>query len=189
MTLAERARSYAEAFPDRPPLVVHGAQSGRAWLYGVWEIGNDYRSSTGFYGSYPPSYLARLAAVFPDHPRDRWVHLFSGSLREGLRIDINPSNAPTILGSAEAVPLRDVAFIAADPPYTPADAERYGTKMPDRKKVMHSIAASMRSGGHLAWLDTVKPMYRKIEWQLFGEIAVVRSTNHRVRMAFLFERV
>lgn len=74
---------------------------------------------------------------------------------------------------------------AADPPYTPQDAKKYGVKMVNRIHALIELARVVRAGGHLAWLDTMKPMYRKKEWRLFGEIAVVRSTNHRVRMLFL----
>lgn len=45
-----------------------------------------------------------------------------------------------------------------------------------------------KPGGHLVWLDVCWPMHRKVEWVTVGRIAIVRSTNHRVRMATIFER-
>ena len=45
------------------------------------------------------------------------------------------------------------------------------------------------AGGHLVWLDQVLPMYRKSELHLWGQVGVVRSTNHRFRIVSRFERV
>lgn len=41
----------------------------------------------------------------------------------------------------------------------------------------------------LVWLDVVWPMFRKSEWRTVGRITVIRSTNHRARIATIFERV
>ncbi len=35
-------------------------------MYGTWLLGNDYRNRSSFYGAYPPGFLKRLAALFPD---------------------------------------------------------------------------------------------------------------------------
>ena len=189
MTVAERAASYSAAFPAYPPLVTHGR-----WIYGVFEIGNDYRNKSSLYGAYPPRLLDRIRAIFPEHRPETWLHAFSGSLTreaQGLRVDLMAERAPDVIADVTRLPLATAsrAMTAADPPYSDRDAERYGTPMVDRRKAMRELARVTKSGGHLSWLDTVKPMYRNVDWRLFGEIAVVRSTNHRVRMIFLFERV
>ncbi len=186
MTLAERARLYNDRYPDRPPLVATDR-----WLYGVWLIGNNYRGS-GYYGAYPPGYLDRVMSLFPDARPDRILHLFSGSLGPevpGVRFDIRPG--ADIQGDAHE--LSRVAagpweLIVADPPYSQTDAERYGTSVVNRRKIVAECARVAAPGGHLVWLDTVLPMYRKDAWTLVGTIALVRSTNHRVRMVFVFER-
>lgn len=187
MTVEERAASYARAFPDYPPLVTHGR-----WLYGVWMIGNDYKGS-GFYGAYPPSYLRRVEAVLPEMRTAPLLHLFAGSLGSdvrGVRVDCNPERRPTIAGDAEQLPFATGSFgvCCADPPYSHADAVRYNTPMVDRRKVLQVLARVLRPGGQLAWLDTTKPMYRKDVWNYWGSVMVERSTNHRVRAVFFFER-
>ena len=187
VSLITRAESYRLRFPKYPPPVVYGD-----WLYGIWEIGNDYKGN-GFYGSYPPRYLQRLQALFPDHPPATWLHLFSGALKAtvgGMRADCNHELRPSVAADAARLPFRDGSFsmVAADPPYTAADAARYGTKMVNRRAVMLELSRVVRPGGFVAWLDCVKPQYRKAEWKLFGEIGIARSTNHRVRFVFLFER-
>src|SRR5262252_10439190 len=128
MTLADRVAAYAATipFPDSVPVV---SASGR-WLCGVWLLGNNYVGS-GYYGAYPPSYLRRVAALFPDIPCDRWLHLFSGSLGAdvpGVRIDLRAPGAgvapASVRADARALPLADgsVPLCAAGLPYSTADA-------------------------------------------------------------------
>jgi ubiquinone/menaquinone biosynthesis C-methylase UbiE len=80
-------------------------------------------------------------------------------------------------------------LVMADPPYSQSDAERYGTRMVDRRKVLREAARVTQPGGYLVWLDTVLPMFAKREWHWWGAIGIVRSSNHRVRFVFMFERV
>lgn len=196
VTLQERADAYRHAvseFPDSAPAV---SASGR-WLTGMWLLGNDYRGS-GYYGAYPPSFLRRVMALFPDVAPERWLHLFSGSLRAdvpGLRIDLRePGNGvvpPTVRADAKCLPFGDGRFdlCCADPPYTPADAEFYGTPGLNKRLVLKEVARVVKSGGHLIWLDTTLPMYAKRDWHHWGMICVQRSTNHRTRLCSLFTKV
>lgn len=196
MTLQERARAFESAFAKWPaswPRLVK--EQGRDVLYATWLIGQDYRNATKFYGSYPPGYLARVMALFPDVPRGMHIlHVFSGSLPAGNyhRLDINADLKPDYVGSVydcAAVPGLEWRLVIADPPYSAADAERYGTAMIDRRRALAALAAVTAAGGHLVWLDQVWPMHRKADWRTVGRITVVRSTNHRVRLASIFERV
>ena len=45
----------------------------------------------------------------------------------------------------------------ADPPYSESDAQRYGTAMVNRNKVVATLAARLPSGAYIAWLDQVYP--------------------------------
>ena len=47
----------------------------------------------------------------------------------------------------------------------------------------------MKPGGNLVWLDQAWPMFRKDELRIWGVICVIRSTNHRVRAVFIFEKL
>lgn len=78
LSLQDRADSYAKAFPKWP-----APRIGGRWLDSVWVLGNDFRAKAGYYGEYPPNYLARIMALFPD--ARSVLHVFSGSLPRSKR--------------------------------------------------------------------------------------------------------
>jgi hypothetical protein len=187
MQLSDRAAAYHRRFPSWP-----APRTDSRWLDAVWILGNDYRG-TGFYGSYPPGYLRRIQSLFPD-VTGRVLHLFSGSLtptQGHVRVDLLPNRQPDVVGDAHHLPFGDGTFelVLADPPYSATDAQRYGTPMPNRRRVLAEVARVTASGGNLVWLDTVLPMFAKRDWHWWGAVSVVRSTNHRVRLASMFRRV
>jgi hypothetical protein len=199
MTLAERQESYQRAFSKWPaswPALIREQQ--RNVLCATWLIGNNYRNKSKLYGAYPNGYLARMAALFTDVDPDLVLHAFSGSLPAGdyERLDVvdrtgDPDgftlgsvyDAPALFGGDQ------FQLVLADPPYSAADAAKYETGTVDRRRAIAALAQVTCVGGHLVWLDTVWPMHSKREWVTVGRITVVRSTNHRVRMATIFERV
>ena len=135
-----------------------------------------------------------MRALFPD--KVRALHLFAGrvDLRAwpGDTADINPEVRPTYVCDAGqdlgTVPLETYDVVLADPPYSVDDAERYGTTMVRRNKVLEHLAAGCRPGTHVAWLDQVLPMHRRDDWHIAALIGIVRSTNHRFRILTVFKR-
>lgn len=192
LTLADRAAAYQQAFPQYPDSVPLVSPSGR-WLNAIWLLGNNYRGSS-YYGAYPPGFLPRVSALFPDVPMQRWLHLYSGSLAAtvpGVRLDLRLELQPSLLADARALPFRpgSVELTCADPPYTSTDARNYGTPVVlNKPRVLRQLAYVTRPGGFLIWLDTTLPMYSKRYWHHFGVICIVRSTNHRVRLCSIFKR-
>jgi SAM-dependent methyltransferase len=195
LTPRDRAAAYAAAFPRFPPL-----RADDRWLDGIWVMGGFYQGN-GFYGSYPRGYMNRIRALFPDvwtprrQPREshRLLHLFSGSLspREpGIRVDVHARRRPTVQASALQLPFRSRAFdlVMADPPYGPQDAERYGSPMPNRRRVLLEVARVTKPGGHLVYLDEVLPIFAKRVWHWWGVIGMTCGTNRRGRFVFMFER-
>lgn len=189
MEPGERAAAYAERFPKWPK-----PRSDDRWIDGVWVMGNDYRNKTRLYGAYPPNYLDRVMALFPD--KTRVLHLFAGSLPPGdyTRFDMMRDDLrdPDVQGDAHELSNHFDAdafdLVVADPPYSVEDAVHYGPPMVNRKKVIHEVAKVTEVGGHLVWLDQVLPMFTKREWNLMGLFGIVRSTNHRIRATSIFER-
>ena len=80
-------------------------------------------------------------------------------------------------------------LIIADPPYSSEDANHYGTPMVNRNKVLAECAKILEPGGFVCWLDQMLPMYRKKELLMCGAIGIIRSTNHRFRVASFFRKL
>lgn len=185
----ERVRLYAEAFPNFPPPTV--GNNGR--IEGLWLMGNNYRTNSKLYGAYPHGYMARISSMFPDC--EKKLHLFSGSLPPGdyIRADTYAGRRPDVLADAhrlsEVFPPGTFDIIYADPPYSEEDALHYGTCMVDRSKVLEECRKVLKIGGWLIWLDQVWPMYSKEVWRWGLVIGMIKSTNHRVRAVFGFERI
>jgi len=181
--IEDRVVFYKQTFPKWPE-----PQISNDKMYGVWVIGNNYKGS-GYYGSYPPTYLKRVMSMFPD--ADNILHLFSGSLQEGnyTRFDCNRDLNPDVVGDAHNLPFEsEFDLIIADPPYSVEDAVHYGTPMVNRYKVIKQCVKALRPGGFIVWLDQVFPMFSKKEISLYGIIGIIRSTNHRVRSVFIFNK-
>ncbi len=188
MTPLQRIEHYAAALPYPQHLFIGG--DGR--MGGTMVMGNNYRVKSGYYGGYPAGYLRRLRALFPD--KKSCLHLFSGKVDldafPGKTVDINKENNPDYVDDAQTllkVPLHRFDLAAVDPPYSVEDAVRYGTVMIKRNVVMRALSR-MRPGSHVAWLDQVLPMYKKVEWDVIGYMGMVKSTNHRFRIVTVFQR-
>ncbi len=160
------------------------------WISACWILGNDYKGS-GYYGSYPPTYLKRIGTMYPDC-KDI-LHLFSGSLPKSdsyTRFDIHEGADVVGDGNKLSIYFKPDTFdiIYADPPYSQEDAERYGSCLVNRNKVVEECRLVLKQEGHLVWMDQVLPMFSKEKWVWYGVINIIRSTNHRVRNVFLFQK-
>ena len=189
MTLQERADAYHAAFPKYPTM-----WADKEWLMGVWVLGNMYKRANGYYGAFPGNFLKRTLALFPD--RSKMLHLFSGTLPATpgvVTVDCQVTDLvhPTVVSDGRYLPFLDGTFdfVLADPPYSAKDALNYATPMVSRRHVMAEVARVVKPGGHLAWLDTVRPMYRATEWTQVGGVMVLVSTNTRTRCLSIFRRM
>lgn len=200
ITMGARVEHFKKVYEKYPASQPHLVQEqGRDVIYATWVLGQDYRNKTQLYGAYPPDYVNRVNALFPD--RQSTLHCFSGVLpasEEYWRLDLVNRTGDgedqgfkegTVYEAVNIFGRRAFDLIVADPPYTELDAERYETPMVHRKNALNALAETTEIGGHLVWLDIVWPMHRKEIWVTVGRITVIRSTNHRVRLATIFERV
>ena len=195
MNLQDRTEAYNKVIGSIYPASKLSYQGG--FIIGVWMIGNCYKNKTDYYGAYPHNYLKRITALFPDC--EPALHLFSGSLDNDdvgyldVRFDLEKETNPDVVGDAEKLSeyFEENSFdiIYADPPYSDEDALRYGKPMVNRNKVLKECLKVLRPNGFIVWLDQIYPMYRKDELKLVGTIGLIRSTNHRVRQIFIYQRV
>lgn len=188
VTLEERLEHYRRTSGFPTSLAI--GEDGR--LFGMWVLGNDYRSKQQYWGEYPPNYLRRVRALFPD--KEQTLHLFAGAVNlnawPGETVDLNADLRPTYVDDAQTlkqVPLHQYDVVLADPPYSGEDAERYGTMMVKRNRVFSALDR-LSPGAHVVWLDQMLPMYRGDLFATVGYVGIVRSTNHRFRVMTIFER-
>jgi len=191
LTIEERINSYELEFAKWQDSVPHLSESGEKF-YGIWVLGNDYKNKSPIklYGSFPPNLLKRIMAFFPD--KKSICHAFSGSLPKGdyIRIDINKSLNPDIVGNIEELNIKETFdLVIVDPPYSREDSLRYGFPYPNKKKCFNNLVDSLVKTGHLVWLDTMMPMYSNKTVKLIGIIGIIRSTNHKFRCLSFFEKI
>lgn len=181
--------------------LVRVSEQGRPVWYGTWVLGADYRATAPFYGSYPRGYLPRLEVMFAQlrahGVHGLTIHACSGSLPHSdhyVTVDGHPDRGADVcadvtrLHEHEAFKGVLARLIYMDPPYSPADAQKYGTRMLNRGAAMRSFAAITETGGYVAWLDTQTPIYRKDEWYLCMRISIDTGTNKRARVLRVFQR-
>ena len=171
-------------------------------LCGFWMCGNDYHNISPLYGAYPPCYLKRMKLLFSDEFDTGWIlHLFSGSIqpKEGAHemcLDINRefgSGGQHVIGDAENVGSLFLPnyfdLVLADPPYDDNHV-KYGTKKANKRKVIKECAKILKIGGYLVWLDTIMPIWAKSDgWKLRGTIGLLQSTNHKVRVITILQKI
>jgi SAM-dependent methyltransferase len=181
-------RKYPVSFTDESGDSV----SDKGWAYGVWYCGASFTKSR-LYGQYPPTFLKRTLALFPD--AKNVLHAPSGSLVDlpagHVTLDIYEDDVrkPMFKGDCGTMPFPDNAFdlVLSDPPYTEEDSRLYGCAKFPEKKFMSECRRTLRPGGYLGFLAYHYPSYRRSEWRLRGLFAVVTGFSRRTRMFSVFE--
>jgi hypothetical protein len=185
-SLQDRIHSYSETFPKYPKLNLDNG-----YIHGLWIIGNSYKKGTGYYGAYPHKLKERVLSLFPDC--SQIIHLFSGEINDGLTFDINPELKPDICDDIKNIAnhsaiIKEIDLVMADPPYDKSDFDKYNCQPFNKIQVIRDLGTIMRPGSFLTWLDTRVPIYSKKTWNLLGYIAIIVSTNHRIRCLSLYQK-
>lgn len=184
------AEGYSTAFPHYPPLVDH-----ELGIYGVWCDRPAHNEGRGLWGMYPRSFLKRALSLFID-AKDV-LHCPSGTLRnlpEGhLTVDLvrDRSRRPHVQADARALPFADGSFdlILSDPPYTPADAKRYGTPPFPQQKFLAEAHRVLRVGGYLAMLHIREPQCPQGPLKRRALIAVSLGNHKPLRTFTIYEKI
>lgn len=184
MDWSVRVAKVNQAFPKYPATMYD-----KGWVYGVWYCGTAFTRSR-LYGEYPPTFLKRALALFPDC--QSVLHCPSGLVQHGITVDLCPDRKPRIVARADALPFKDETFdlVLSDPPYSAEDAKQYGTGPYPLMKAMEEARRVLRVGGYFGMLHTMYPSYqRKKGWELQALIAVVTGFCKRTRLFSVFQKL
>lgn len=139
--------------------------------------------------------LAKLQRDPVDEPLDESAHCPSGSLNgstPGMTVDLvrDEARQPKIVASADCLPFDDGAFdlVLSDPPYSKADAARYGTPPYPLKRSMDEFGRVLAPGGYFGLLHFFYPPFRRANWQMVALIGVCVGSNRKMRMFAVFQK-
>lgn len=144
-------------------------------------------------GGYPKGFVEwALAEMGCDDP-DAVLHLCSGSMRTGVRVDIRPEMEPDIVADCRAVPLPDQSFdfIMIDPPYSEEYARNlYGTAdhYPLPNQILREACRLLRPNGKVGFLHFQVPMSNK-PLRLVRVYGLTTGAGYAIRAWSLFERM
>ena len=183
------AHNYRASFPNYPPLVDH-----ELGIYGVWCL-RPANSDKGLWGMYPRGFLERALSLFAD--AHDVLHLPSGALHSlpagHVKVDLVRDHArhPHVQADAKALPFADCSFdlVLSDPPYTPADAEKYGTPVFPEQKFLAEAWRVLRVGGYLAVLHKYEMQVPIARLKRVALIAVSLGNHKELRTFAIYQRV
>ena len=172
-------------FPKYPITV-----EDKGWIYGTWYCPTAWMK-THFYGQYPLTYLKRVLALFPD--AQTILHCPSGTLTgPGVTVDLirDEQRNPQYIANATKLPFANNTFdlYISDPPYSNADAKKYGTPPWRAKTAMIEAQRVLKPGGYYALLNVRYPTFKRGDWRMVGLIGVVTGANRVMRLLSIFQK-
>lgn len=177
--------SVNKTFPRYPVTI-----EDKGWIYGVWYCGTSF-TKVVLHGQYPPTFLKRALALFPD--AKRVLHCPSGTVEHGITVDLKVCNVrkPQIQADARALPFADNSFdlFLSDPPYTVEDSAKYDCGPFPLALMMKEAGRILRPNAYFGILHTYYPSYRRRQWKLEGLIAVVTGFQRATRMFSIFRNL
>ena len=143
-------------------------------------------------GGYPIGFLEWVFKMMRCRDPSNVLHVCSGSVRTGTRIDIREHTNPTIVADAINIPLKDSSFnyILIDPPYAESYAENlYGTgkDYPKVGPLIKEAGRVLKPDGKMGLLHFMVPMIRK-PLKLLGVYGVTTGSGYAIRAWSLMTR-
>lgn len=143
-------------------------------------------------GGYPKRFLENAYGTLGVTDTDRVLHLCSGSMRTGIRVDIRPEMQPTVVADCRNTPFSDESFdwIMADPPYSEDYAENLygvGKHYPKPGQILREATRLLRPGGRFGLLHFLVPINRK-PMRLVGVWGITTGAGYAIRAWSVFEK-
>jgi hypothetical protein len=143
-------------------------------------------------GGFPKGFVRHAFETLGVDDPEQVLHLCSGSMTSGIRVDIRPECTPTIVADCRQVPLKDesVNWIMADPPYAQDYAENlYGTgkSYPKPGEILKEAARLLKPQGRVGLLHFMVPMVRK-PLRLVGVWGITTGAGYAIRAWSVFEK-
>lgn len=153
--------------------------------FDFWPCGRG--AAKGIWGSFPKGFYARMKAVMGE---GSYLFVCSGSISEGVTVDINPERKPTVVADAQCLPFADNVFdvVIVDPPYSAKDAEIYGTKHFPAHRALWEAARVARPGGRVGFLHYMVPKTPPGTKRV-GMVAVTCGPCLKIRAFSIFEKL
>jgi len=149
---AHRVAGGPRANPGRPPQPPP--------FCALYDDLNDQVLPDPVFGQYPRALIGKLLPWLKCR-RHEILHVCSGSLNEGIRVDIRADARPTVLADGRALPFAANTFKAVllDPPYTPQYArELYGVDYPRPSHLLKEALRVVRPCGRVGFVHYLVPV-------------------------------
>ena len=143
-------------------------------------------------GGYPIHFLHKAFQIMGVANPQQVLHVCSGSMKIGIRVDIRPEMRPTIVADVRCLPFADNSFwwIMADPPYSREYAENlYGTgaAYPDPHRLAAECLRVLRPGGFLGFMHHMVPKFSR-PGRIFKVYTITQGPGYNVRAWTLFTK-
>jgi SAM-dependent methyltransferase len=143
-------------------------------------------------GGYPIGFVEWAYEVMGVIDPEKVLHLCSGSMRTGVRVDIRPEMNPTVCCDIRNTPFPDESFdfILSDPPYAESYAENlYGTGQhyPKPSEILKEATRLLRPNGYFGLLHFIVPMNRK-PMKLVQVYGITTGAGYAIRAWSLFTK-
>ena len=142
-------------------------------------------------GGYPKRFVEWALAEMNADPAGV-LHLCSGSMRTGIRVDVRAAMQPDVVADCRRTPFPDESFdwIMADPPYAEDYARNlYGTEKsyPKPGEIAREAARLLRPGGRFGLLHFMVPMVRK-PMRIVRVYGITTGSGYAIRAWTLMEK-